>query len=396
MKNNNSSKFTDFFIIFTVLCPCFFGYLGLNLGQMIYLSLESFFIIFLLLANWQKLLSKISTASFVIGIFFLLLCIEYNISSIININRNNYNAGDFIEILRPIVYLFFFFSSLLILKPLVKIRGAFYIFDLVEKTIFIFSFVEWIKFLHFSYPFFALYTPFSYGSINYIRLSGTTGFAYSYAWLLCICLFWSVMKNKQITFKFLYYSILVLLTGSRTGFVALFITYFIIFYNFRKTRFIMLLSLIFISTVLAILYFMEVEFVKLPIDYIIRLSLALLGKTGDGSLTTRTHQNQIAMQYFDESMFFGIASNKANNITIENFYFHHIRNWGIFGISIYLIILFLFFVFSGKYRKLVFTILVSAFIICFSSPIFDQIRNFNIMYILFAAILLEQNKGDKS
>ena len=157
MKNNNSSKFTVFFIIFTILCPCFFVYLGLNLGQMIYLSLNAFFIIFLLLVNWQKLLSKISTASFVIGIFFLLLCIEYNISSIININRNNYNAGDFIEILRPIVYLFFFFSSLLILKPLVKTRGTLYIFNLVEKTIFAFSFLEWLKFLRFLYPFFVVY-----------------------------------------------------------------------------------------------------------------------------------------------------------------------------------------------------------------------------------------------
>ena len=382
------NSFVAFFIYLIILCPAFFGYFTLNKGQMIYLAVIFFCTLIFFLFDVSNLLRSFSRnhTYFILG--FLLLCCEYFASSVLNIRRNSYSFGDFIEVLRPVVYLFTYLTSLVIIIPTLRKKGICFVFNIFEKAVFFFSLIEFLKFFKPSFPFFALYSLFPFGSINFVRMSGTTGFAYSWAWIICVCLFWNIFLNRKITLKFVYYSFLILLTGSRTGFLTLLITYFFVFLFFKKTRGILVLALIMLSSLLVVLYFLEVEVVKTSIDYIIRLIMTVLGKASDGSFSTRRNQNQLAMQYFDENMFFGIASNKAQNITIENFYFHHLRNWGLLGISIYVITLFGFLIFSRrKYRKISLVILISAFVISFSSPVFDQIRNFNIMYLLFAVLL---------
>ena len=387
--------FSSYFIPLIVMCPCFFGYLGLNKGQMLYLFIVFSFSIFYFLINNKTLKTTFSYNIVYIILSFLLLSLEYFISTILNFNRNDYSLSDFIEILRPIVYLFSFLSSLIIIKPLVKRYGNKRIFLTLERCIFIFSVIEIFKFFKLFSPFFALYTIFPFGSINYIRMSGTTGFAYSYAWLVIIIIFIIISIQKKLTLKFIYYAFLVLLTGSRSGVFAFGIVLFFIFVFYKKTRLPLLISLFIISLLITILYFAEVGVVKTSIDYIIRLILTVLGKSTDGSFSTRRRQNQIAMQYFDEHMLFGIASNKKNNITIENFYFHHLRNWGLLGLIGYILILILFFLLVGKtYRKMVFIILTTSFVISFSSPIFDQVRNFNILYLIFANMMLGKNGNE--
>lgn len=389
-------KVANIITYLVVLFPSFFGFLGLNVGQMFYLvvvlgTIIGFFVIF------PKYFSiTVTKKIYTIVICFLLLVIEYSISSLINFKRNSYGMGDMIEILRPIIYLVSFLFSIYIVKGAITIDSCYTTFDIFENCVFYFSFFELLKFIPKTYVLFRFYNVFPYGSINYIRMSGMTGFAYNYAWILNICIFWNIFKTKRINLKFVYFSFLVLLTGSRTGILSLLVTYFFIFVFYKDTRRILIFAVFFIIIIISVLYFANIEFVKTSVDYIIRLVLAFLGKGSDGSLSTRMNQNREAMQFFDSAPFFGIASNKSNNIVIENFYFHHIRNWGLVGLLLYLSLFFiLILVTSPMYRKLVFIIIISGCIISFSSPVFDQVRNFNIFYLLIGTLILNPSYSIK-
>ena len=380
------NRYRFIFTVSIILFPSFFGYVGLNTGQAIYLA-------FILLLSFIPFLVNsmlvrrhfFNRGILFIGSLFLLLFIEYSVSSILNFNRNSYGLNDIIEIFRPLIYLFCFLTSYILVNRNPSER-AYKFIDTVEKIVFFSSFFEWLKFNKVFYPFFKLYLVFAYGFPNYIRMSGTTGFAYSYAWVIIFCLFWNVLRNGKITFKFFYYSFLVLLTGSRTGFAALCASYAVIFFSVRKTRKTLGISLLIITITMFVLYFSNVEVVVTAVDYILRLIKTFLGKSSDASMLTRQSQNAEALRYFDEAALFGVASNKSKNVLIENFYFHHIRNWGLLGLTLYLMIFILFFLLSKKsYRSFVFVMMTSAFLICFSAPLFDEIRIFNILYLVLAA-----------
>jgi len=378
-------KYNLFFIVSIILFPSFFGYIGLNAGQAIYLA----FIVLLSIAPFFYNLRYIKNPFINRNILFLilsflLLFIEYSISSIINFKRNSYGVNDIIEILRPLIYLFCFLSCYIIVNRNSS-EATYLVVDKIERIIFLSSFFEWFKFIKIFSPLFKLYSVFPYGSVNYIRMSGMTGFAYNYAWIIIFCVYWNVLRNRKITLRFFYYSIVIFLTGSRTGFAALCLSYVVIFLCIKQTRKTLGLALVIMITFMVVLYFLGVEVVVTAVDYILRLIRAFLGKTLDASMLTRKSQNAEALQFFDEAALFGIASNKAKNRVIENFYFHHIRNWGLLGLSIYILILISFFLLTGKsYKSFVFVLLSTAFLICFSSPLFDQIRVFNILYLVLS------------
>ena len=378
-------KYRLFFIVSIILFPSFFGYVGLNAGQALYLAAIIFFSIIPFVVRPQLFTLQVFNRNVLfISLLFLLLFIEYNISSLLNFTRNNYGLNDIIEILRPLIYLFCFYTSYIIVGSNTD-NQSYKTIDTIEKIIFIFSLFDWLKFIPLFAPVFKLYSVFPYGSINYIRMSGMTGFAYNYAWIIIFCLYWNVLRNRKITLKFFYYSILIFLTGSRTGFAALCLSYLVIFVCIKQTRKTLGLALFIIIIFIVTLYLAGVEVVVTAVDYIVRLIQAFLGKTLDASMLTRKSQNAEALQFFDEAALFGIASNKASNRVIENFYFHHIRNWGLVGLSIYIIILISFFLFTEKaYRTFVFVMLSTAFLICFSSPLFDQIRVFSILYLILS------------
>lgn len=386
------SKTAKLYILLSVLTPSFFGYLGLNKGQMLYLIIMFFFSFSCLLLNFKHYKNTKINRNHVFFISaFIVLFIEYAFSAIINFRSNNYVAGDIIEIFRPIIYCIFYIFSIFIVNDIVLEIGTIRTLKYFENIIFYTSFIEWFKFIKPFYPFFKLYTIFPYGSINFVRFSGLTGFAYNYAWILCICLVINMTFCKKINFRFIYYSFLIFMTGSRTGFLALLIMYFLIFIKFRKIRLFLLFSLIFIAVLIFILYLLKVEFIVTSVDYIIRLIFAVLGKSADGSFVTRMAQNNIAMDGFDKSPLLGIASNKTENIVIENFYFHHLRNWGLLGLSIYIVILVAYCILSSKKNSLLIKfILITGFVICFSSPVFDQVRNFNIFYLLMGVLMAKE------
>jgi hypothetical protein len=92
---------------------------------------------------------------------------------------------------------------------------------------------------------------------------------------------------------------------------------------------------------------------------------------------------------FYQSPLYGVASRKHDSIRLESFYFHHLGVWGITGILLYFILLFSFFLYMKKKEKKVYwCILIMSFVLCFSTPIFDQVRLFNIFYALLALFLL--------
>ncbi len=375
------------YVLLILCCPGFFGYLGLNKGQLLYLAVIFLYSVFVVLLDWKRLLVRFSKKVVFFYLLFILLSLVYLASSIFNFGRNNYSGGDIIEILRPSIYFFSYAFSILILQKIIAQNGTQTILDYFEKTVFLISLVEFVKFLRPAFAFFKLYTVFPFGSINYIRLSGTTGFAYSWAWICIICLFLSVEKKRRIGFKFFWYSIVIFMTGSRTGMLALAVCYFLIFVYFRKTRLPLLFCVAFIVLSIFVLYMLNVQIVVTSVDYVIRLvNVMLFGEGRDGSFNTRNRQRIIALEYFNSSPLLGVASNKAEHIVIENFYFHHLQNWGILGLSLYVVILLFFWILAdAKNRRIIFALLSVSFIICFSTPLFDQIRVFNILYLIFAS-----------
>jgi hypothetical protein len=325
---------------------------------------------------------------------FLALLLHYSISTVLNVRTNDLSLGDVIEVFRPVIYLLVFFFSLIILTPYVKQCGKRQCLDFFENIIFYASFFEFLKYYEAAAPLFYFYTPFKYGTINYIRLSGFTGFAYAYAWILLICIIYNAVKSRgRIGFRLLYYSFLVLGTGSRTGIAALLFLYGCLFVLERRTRPRLFLLAVMLSLIVFVLYSLEFEFIVTSIDYTIRLIQTFLGYGGgDGSLATRTMQMRGGLDHLSENPLYGSASNKLSDMRIENFYFHHLGTWGIMGLILYLLIIFsVFFMIPRRTERRIYGLLIaSSFILCFSSPIFDQVRLFNIFYAIAAILIVKE------
>jgi hypothetical protein len=322
---------------------------------------------------------------------FLMLTIHYSFSSIMNFSNNDMMIGDIIEILRPLVYFLSFLFSVMIFQPYIKKRGLYYYTDFFEKIVFLSSFVEFFKYLESSKHFFYLYTPSEFGNINYIRFSGFTGFAYSYAWILLICIILNAVKtNGRVSFRFFYFSGLVFLTGSRTGIFALGMIYFFLFFMLRKIRTRLVLLLVSGIAIIYVLYLAKLKVVVTSIDYTKRLIFSFLNnKSMDGSLSARLSQANDALARFYQSPFYGVASNKQDSIRLEMFYFHHLGVWGFAGLFLYFILLLVFFEFVIKTeRKIYWLILMMSFVLCFSLVLFDQVRLFNIFYTLIALLII--------
>jgi hypothetical protein len=286
----------------------------------------------------------------------------------------------------------------MIFQPYVRKKGLYYYTDFFEKMVFFSSFIEFLKYLEPLKQFFYLYTPSKFGSINYIRLSGFTGFAYAYAWILLICIILNAFKtNGKVSFRFFYFSALVFLTGSRTGILALGMTYFFLFLAMRKIRIRLILLLVSGIAVIYTLYLAKLEVVVTSIGYIERLVLSFLNqKAMDGSLTTRLKQTSDGLARFYKSPFYGSASNKQNSRRLELFYFHHLGMWGFIGLLLYFVLLFSFIQSMAKTgRKIYWLILMMSFILCFSVVLFDQVRLFNIFYALIVLLIISSYRQKK-
>ena len=344
------TKTLKHFIALILLCPCFIGYVGMNTGQMLYLFIYFVFGIFYFLRIKRNV--PVSSKVPIIFLSFLFLSFVYFVSAIYNLKNTSYVIGDIIELFRPIIYFScYLISSAMFSKENIKNE---YALKYIEDVVFYFSFVEWLKFIPLFTPFFKLYTPFDFGSLNYVRMFGTNGFAYGYAWLLAIVAFLNVYRCKKIRFRFFYFSFLVLLTGSRTGFLALAVCYAFVFLYFKKVRGVFLSCLFLLCLLVYILYMLEIPAVVTSIDYTFRLiNLLIFHEGADGSYLTRNRQKNIALNYFSTSPIIGVASNKANRGTIENWYFYMLQNWGIVGFVSYLVIIFLLYFYTKKkYKKI--------------------------------------------
>jgi hypothetical protein len=390
-KKNILVPIAKLYLLVMFFTPTFFGYLNLSPGQLLYLAIYFFvsFVLILISGVYKRRIRLNVTLAIQ---SFLLLAIHYAFSTIVNFQNNNTNTRDVFEILRPIIYFMSFLLSIIILYPYVQDVGFSECFNNIENIIFYFSFFEFLKFIEPLKYFFRLYTPFDFGHINYIRFSGTTGFAYAYAWLLLICIiFQTVKKNGKISFRVFYYSLLITMTGSRTGFLGLCLLFLCLFVLYKYIRIRLALMLLLISVVIAFLYMIKIEQVVTSVDYITRLiRIFLLNEGDDGSLVARKAQIDNSIMRFLSSPLFGTGSSKLTNVRIENFYFHHLGTWGILGITFYVFLLFsfLFYIKSRLCKRIFCLILFISLFLSFSSPIIDQVRIFNIFYAIIAVLII--------
>jgi hypothetical protein len=378
------------YLIIILFTPSFFGYMALQNGQKIYLLIYFIFSIFF---SMFYLKNKIYNILFPIAISFF-ISFHYSISTIINY-ENNINFSDFYEVARPIIYCLSLLFSIIILGPFVKKIGVWECLKFIENIIFFYSFFEFLKFINFTKYYFYLFTPFSYNSTNYIRFFGTTGFAYNYAWLLMVCIIFNAIRTEgKIGFRFIYFSFLVILTGSRSGIFTLFVLYFLLFVYIKKIRIRLLFEFIIAFLIGFILYGIKIPVITRSVNLFIRLINAFLGLDDDGSLMARQVQIELSLLRFNQNPIFGTASDKEKFDTIENFYFHHMAAWGSIGIIIIIIWYFSFnYLLPTRTTKILyFLILVISLIISFSTPLLDQVRIFNVFFAIIAILVTNRQE----
>ncbi len=384
-------KLKTVLLLFLILYfPTFWGYTSLGTGQLIYL----FAIIVLTLPFFLETKSYRFPLPTIYKLFFLWSLTYIATLAIQPFINNEIILKDFSDILRPLFYLYFFIIGYVLGIKLEK--SYFLVTSVVVLTLLSFIF-DILKFNESFQAITNLYAVFEYGELNYIRYSGTFGFCYNFGF---VCLFGYAIaltfySHKAITF--FVSCIVMMLIGSRSVILAFIIVTLLYFFVFSKIS--ALKKTIIIPIVIALIIFLyivavtwEIPVVSDSIKYSERLINALSGKEADGSLGTRSGQLAVAIERLLKSILFGVGPAK-NNYPIEIQLGYYLSSWGIIGTIVFVSIQLNFFVVAARGLKLKDSFiskfstanllwLISALIVGMSTPITDQIRVFQLYFLI--------------
>lgn len=379
-------------LFFTVILffPSFFGYMSLGTGQLIYLVFTSFMLMNIMLAYG----SFNANFTFKAIVPFVILSVLYWLTLSISSIYGNISFRDYLEPFRPLIYLLYF------IFPIVLFYSDVLIVLFLRKLLFICALLDIIKFSPLFVPFLKLYSPFEFGEINYIRVAGTFGFCYNYGYILLFFFLYTlsekiILKKKTIYLLILF--VLILGTGSRSIIVTFFTSVFLylLFFTkgfFRKILY-LLLSLLFVFVLYFSLKDIDSPIIESTIGYTERLFLALFDGGSDGSLVTRQSQFDIVLDNLRQNPFIGNGPLKKISDPIEILIGYYLSSWGIIGTICYVVLILSFLFYSYKCIKLSDNF-VSAFskanflwllllpIAGMSSPLVDQVRVFNIFFLI--------------
>lgn len=142
-----------------------------------------------------------------------------------------------------------------------------------------------------------------------------------------------------------------------------------------------------------IIVLIEIPIITDSIDYTTRLIESISGTAQDGSFNTRSSQLEKAMILFYQSPIIGNGPIKGNTTPIEIQFGYYLSAWGIIGTFLFLSIMAIFFIWAHQSSKSKNVIvanfskanrlwLIVSFFVGMSTPITDQIRVFQIFYLL--------------
>lgn len=161
----------------------------------------------------------------------------------------------------------------------------------------------------------------------------------------------------------------------------------------RKIGYTLLTIVLFIA-IYNLLKIVDAPIVNSTLQYVERLVEAIFGDGSDGSYDTRQNQFSLALSYFSQNYLFGIGSMKDSNEPIEMLLGYYLSSWGIVGTMVYLALIIYFLkvaYYSFTHASLTDDIafskanviwLLTIPVVGMSTPITDQIRVFNLFFII--------------
>lgn len=374
-----------------IFFPSFFGYTSLGTGQLIYLAFVLLFLLVIYLLNRR---TKISIGVYPIFITLYFQSFLFLLTLLFNGFHNVPIYRDYFEPFRPVIYAFFFSCPLLLDYDKTDIIFFF------RRLMLLSVFLDIIKFLPASFPLLCLYSPFEFNSINYVRFSGSFGFCYNFGFIMLFLFAFSLLEKCTMWSKLirsLLIALLILFTGSRSIIAAFFLLLFVycIVYikgGHRKLGYVILFCIGMTFTYF-LLKSINVPFVDMIIQYVERLVDAIFGDGGDGSLDTRQGQLDMALSYLNQNVLLGAGPLKGSNEPIEMLVGYYLSSWGILGFISYAVLIFIFLRISFKcsyspnaaianFSKANFLWILIIPVVGMSSPITDQVRVFNLFYII--------------
>ncbi len=393
MSTQNLSR-TRNFVIFTffviVFFPTFWGYVSIGTGQLIYLivSILGTIPVFLSLRAFKIPLPDVTP-------LFLLWSFSYLTTLVIQpILGHHIIPKDFTDALRPVIYLYFFILGFVFGKRLSLTKSFVNIIVILICVSLIFDI---IKFFESFQLITKLYAVFEYGYLNYIRYSGTFGYCYNFGFVLIFIYCYCILSFPFKSFIFIGGCIAMLLVGSRSVLAAYMVVNIILFFTSSIPSYKKILIVPIIVLFIWVMYFIgtswEIPVISDSIQYAERLYDTISGTAVDGSYDVRSSQKDKALLRFIESPIFGVGPTK-DELPIEMQLGYYVSSWGICGLIIFIILQFCFFdsAIKGalsnkkdylyKFSKSNAIWIISSFIVGMSTPITDQIRVFQIYFII--------------
>lgn len=386
-----------------VFFPSFFGYTSLSAGQLIYLAVVFIFLLGIYLLNKT---SKIYSTIHPVFIIFYLQSFLSLLTLLPNGMYGTIIYRDYFEPFRPIIYASFFSCPLLLNYDKINI------FFFFRKIMVLSVFLDVIKFFPVAFPLLRLYSPFDFNSMNYIRISGTFGFCYNFGFIMLLFFSFSLFDKKTVLNKIIWSTVialLILLTGSRSiiaAFLFLLLVYSIFYVKgfWRKFGYTIAFC-ISIVLIYLLLKNINIPFIDMILQYVERLVDAILGNADDGSLDTRQNQFEVALLYLNQNILLGVGPLKGSNEPIEMLVGYYLSSWGILGLMLYTLLIITFLKISFEcsrlsnqqiaiFSKANFLWILTIPVVGMSSPITDQVRVFNIFYLVqgFQAVLYVRMK----
>lgn len=383
-------RHTVILLIIIFYIPSFWGYMSLGTGQLVYLAFTIILTIPIVYIYkiYRLPLPRISV------LFFLWTTLYIATLAIQPFINNEIILKDFSDVIRPLIYFYFFLIGCAL--GVRFNRNSFFVSAVIAVTLFSLVF-DFIKFIEPLQPITKLYAVFEFGELNYIRYSGTFGFCYDFGFVCLFIYSIFIVFYAMKPISFMIGCIIMMLVGSRSVILAFAIINIIYFFIFSEIYFIkkILVIPILIFSVVA-LYMIattwEIPVASDSIRYSERLISALSGTEADGSLGTRNNQLDIALERFAKSPFFGVGPSK-NDYPIEIQLGYYISSWGILGTLVFCLIQINFGLTAiggvNSKDKIVKNFstanllwLISAVIVGMSTPITDQIRVFQIYFLI--------------
>lgn len=396
LSNDRSLQQLKTLLFITLFLPSFYGYLGLSIGQILFLFVTLGVYLYMALAHGQRV--NLRQAAPVI-LPMIVLSELYSVSiAVSGMIIDSPSLKDMFDIVRPLIYLTYFLVAMSVMNQTVDIRTLirFFLWCLLVCTV-----LDLVKFSQGAMPLMKLYTVFNYMDINYLRFSGTFCFCYNYGFILLFPLAY-MMYDKGFRYRWVYIillSVFVFATGSRSVIAAYFVvlTLFFLFHSMRFSR--KIVVLITAAGIFVGAYFLlkdiDHPMIRATLGYVERMVNALVEADqggGDASLAMRSNQMDYALESFARNPIVGVGPQKEGGEPIEIMLGYYLSSWGILGLGCFFYVMGTLFNLAyrtsqsadkqiASFSRANMLWIVSVFIVGMSTPIIDQVRVANLFYL---------------